>query len=84
MQELVSPADTKGWKSARRGEIEVFTLPDGSEFTRCGANESPDVVVRFASHSGELRLRNLDESRVVKRIARRERRAARELKKRGY
>lgn len=86
MLELQSPRDTAGWKQRRVGEVEIFTTPLGLEYTRCSGVETPDAAVTFTRTLGlpSMNLRLVSESRVIRRIARRERKAARELAKRGY
>lgn len=84
--ELTSPRDTKHWTPSRVSGIEHFTAPNGLEYVRCAPNEAPDVVVSFARTPGlaAMHLRLAEQSRVVRRIERRQRKQNRELKRRGY
>lgn len=76
----------KDWSSRRVGDIEVFTTPQGEQYTRCSAAEEPSVVIHFTRIPGlpSLRLRRLGESTIMRRAAKRARKAQRELSKRGY
>jgi len=83
--ELQSPRDTKGWTLRRLGDVEVFADLNGVEYTRCSGTELPDAIVTFTKTAGlpAMNLRLVSESRVIRRVQRRERKAARELSKRG-
>lgn len=83
--ELQSPADTKSWVSARVGVLEVFITKEGTQYTRAAAGEDADAEVRFSRILGlaPMRLRLVENSRVVRRQERRTRRANRELRRRG-
>lgn len=83
MIELTEPV--RGWMCRWAGTLEIFTSPEGVEYVRASEREPADILVGYLPRLGlaPMRLRLLSESRIAKRIARRERRAKRELVKRG-
>lgn len=81
-----SPADTRGWTPFRVAGVECWRAKDGSEWTRAKMGEQFEAVVIFEriGGMGPLHLVQVDNSANIGRVERKERRAARELSKRGY
>ena len=78
---LESPRDTRGWTTSWRNDDEIFTTVEGVEYVRVDNRQPADVEIAFPRlKTPPLRLRLYEKSAA----ARRERREAREMKKRGY
>lgn len=82
---LNSPTQTSGWVSSRDKGFEVFTTPEGLEYTRCTDAEQPDVVVTFTKILGlnEVRLKLIGASKVAKRHRKKQRKEERVAKERA-
>lgn len=85
-EQIASPEGTKGWTHARKDGIETFTATDGTAYVRARPDEEADVIVSFSRIRGmtPMRLVRSDQSTTVRRAARKARREAAELRKRGY
>lgn len=84
---LLSPDQTRGWvRAVFPGGVEGYRLPDGTEWVGARDDEPHQIEVRFTKIRGlpPLRLVPVTTSWRAQGAARRERRAARELRVRGY
>lgn len=74
-----------GWKLAVHLGIEVFTSPEGIEYVRVRADETPAAIIEPKTRGlGPTRLVPRAESETIKRADKKERRRKTELRRRGY
>lgn len=72
------------WTTRWENGIEVFVAPTGEEFVRALPDEEPEFRQWPKNTLPEIRLVRRANSGKVKRIERKMRKQARELRKRGY
>lgn len=85
MIELQSPQDTKGFLPVTVEGLEGWRDPQGQVWVRARADEPAELQIRFSVPGlAPVRLVREGESKAVKTVTRKARRAARELRKRGW